>query len=118
MVASGAGSLTFRAKVGQQYQIAVGDAGGLTGEIKMTIHSPPLEARLISVSKPGPLGNSLLRYKATSGQVLQLQRSAGNTWANVQSALARTGEVDFVAKAGRTYRAIVVNYIPPQSAQR
>jgi len=117
MVSSGAGSLSFTAKLGQTYQIAVGDASGLTGEIKLVLQAPVIEAPLVKVVSAPSTKTILLRYQASPGQVLQLQRSTPSNWQNVQKAIAHHKEADFAVKSasgtnGLAYRAIIVNYIP------
>ena len=115
-VASGVGGLTFNSVMGKTYQIAVGDAGGLTGEIKMNISGPLIPMKLLGVLKFPGTHRAMLRFGARSGQVLQLQRRGPNNWIALQSAMARNNEVNFLinnppADVASYYRAVVVNYI-------
>jgi len=117
LVGAGTGAISFAAKTGQSYQIAVGDASGLTGEIKLVIQAPVVAAPLLDVRRGS--SSALLRFSAASGQVLQLQRLGATKWINLQKAVAHLNEVDFYVKPvpatnDGTIRAIVVNYISQQ----
>lgn len=121
LVAAGAGSLDFSAVTGQEYQIAVGDLGGLTGKISMVIQGPVVEAPLLRVTRSPGLAGALLEYGATPGQVLQLQRMGTTEWKAAQMATAHHDAVNFLVRTapatnGPTYRAVIVNYIPQRSA--
>jgi hypothetical protein len=118
LVEAGVQGFAFNAQTGQTYQIAVGDAAGLTGEIKIVIQAPQVPATLIEAVTAPPLKSALLRYQAVTGQVLQLQRLGNDSnWKNLQRATAHHGEVDFHVNPapgtnGPAYQAIVVNYVP------
>jgi hypothetical protein len=117
MIASGTGSLVFVGYTGTAYQIAVGDASGQTGEIKMVIQAPIIAAPLMQVVRVPLLASALLRYQATAGQVLQLQRSSGTNWVNLQQVTAHRNEADFAVKPAPAanapgYRAVVVSFVP------
>jgi hypothetical protein len=117
MIASGAGSLVFVGYTGAAYQIAVGDASGQTGEIKMVVQAPVIAVPLMQVVRAPLSSSALLRYQATAGQVLQLQRSSGTNWVNLQQATAHRNEADFAVKPAPAanapgYRAIVVSFVP------
>jgi hypothetical protein len=115
LVAAGAGGLSFDAVAGRTYQIAVGDASGLTGEIKMTLQAPVTAVPLARILRRTPSNSALLFFGASPGQVLLLQRSRdGVQWRDVQTATARqSGVVFYVTPApsptGLQYRAIIVD---------
>jgi hypothetical protein len=115
LVAAGAGSLSFDAVAGHTYQIAVGDASGLTGEIKMTLQAQVTEIPLARILRITSSNSALLFFGASPGQVLLLQRSRdGVQWRDVQTATARqSGVVFYVTPApspnGMQYRAIIVD---------
>ncbi len=117
-VTSGDGGVSFSAVMGQTYQIAVSDAGGLTGAIKLTIQAPIVEATLIKTLGSRKRSPMLLEYAAAPGQMVQLERSAdGSNWSSVSTALAHNGKVDFnVSPApgdhGPFYSAIFVDFNP------
>jgi hypothetical protein len=115
LVAAGAGGLSFDAVADHTYQIAVGDAAGLTGEIKMTLQAPVTEIPLARILRRTSSNFALLFFGASPGQVLLLQRSRdGVQWRDVQTATARqSGVVFYVTPApsptGLQYRAILVD---------
>ncbi len=115
MVASGSGSSSFEAVERQSYQIAVGDDAGYTGAIRLRLQAPIVELPLSRVASRG--SKALLRYSATSGQVILLLRSEdGENWQNVRTALARRGAVSFLVRpppepSGPFYRAVVFDRI-------
>jgi hypothetical protein len=117
-VTSGDGSVSFTAKMGQTYQIAVSDLGGLTGAIKMTLRAPIVEATLVKTLGSPKRSPMLLEYAAAPGQMLLLERSTnGSNWTSVSTAVAHSGKVGFnVAPApgdqGPFYRAIIVDINP------
>jgi hypothetical protein len=111
------GLLAFQAVQGTTYQIAVGDAGGLTGSIEMDLQAPVVVATLLKSQGRSP-NLALLSYATIPGQVLMLQRSYnGTTWQNVKTAKARGRIVTFAAQPaparGIAYRAIVFDYLTP-----
>jgi len=112
LLTSGSGSNLFEAVAGQTYQIAVGDAAGHTGAIKLSLRAPEVELPLVRMSSRGD--TALLRYAAAPRQVVLLLRSSdGFNWENVRLALARQDGVTFLvrpppASSGPPYyRAIV-----------
>ncbi len=115
LMAADTGGVSFEAAQGQNYKIAVNDASGLTGAIKMQIQAPVIELPLARA--PMKSGNvALLSYTASPRQTVLLQSSTdGATWKNVRTALARQTTVNFVVRptptaSGPFYRAIVVDY--------
>lgn len=115
LAAAGSGSVSFQAIQGKAYQIAVADAGGLTGKIKFTLHAPVVKLAL--AGKPLRWGElTLLTYRAAAGQVVLLQSSQDNSaWNAVTLATAHQDKVCFAVSnspVGKltAYRAIVVNY--------
>jgi len=116
LVAANTGGVSFNATMGQTYQIAVGDAGGLTGEIKFTLQAAVVAAPLLGVSERIGTGG-ILHYQAAQGQVLLLQHLAGGNWVGVQTAAAWMSGVSFYVPSpgpniGDNFRAVVVDYIP------
>ena len=117
LVATNSGGVSFDAAMGRTYQIAVSDAGGLTGAIRLTLRAPVVEAALAQVWKG--MGNmAILRYQASAGQVLLLQESEdGANWNNVRTAVAHQNAVWFLAHptprpGGPYYRALIVDINP------
>ena len=115
--ATGDGYVTFTAVAGQVYQIAVSDAGGLTGAIDMTVTAPEVEAPLTKTLRRS--GNAtILTYSAAKGTVLLLERCTdGQNWKSVATATSHNGSVSFLANSapgdsGPYYRAIIVDYNP------
>jgi hypothetical protein len=117
LVAASAGSLSFNAVEGQTYQIAVGDAGGQTGAIAMTLLAPVVEVPLLKVLHASSSNSALLFYSASPGQVLLLLRSSdGVHWQEVKTATARGNDVIFYVNPapsanGMRYGAIPVDFI-------
>jgi len=114
-IAAGSGSVSFDAVQGRTYQLAVNDASGLTGAIKLKLQAPVVGLPLART--PVRSGNvALLSFTAASRQIVLLQSSNdGSTWKNVRTAMARQTTVNFLAKPAPTnhgpyYRAIVVDY--------
>jgi hypothetical protein len=111
LVGSGSSSNRFEAIAGQTYQIAVGDAAGLTGAIQLRLRAPTVELPLLSMLSSAKA--AVLRYSATSGQVILLLRSSdGATWENAGKAVARRGAVSFLVRpppgsSGPWYQAVV-----------
>lgn len=109
--ASGTASNMFEAVEGMTYQIAVGDDAGRTGAISLSLRAPIVEVPLSGTLSRG--NKALLRYSASSGQVILLLRSNdGTEWENVRTALARRNAVSFLVRpppgpSGPFYRAIV-----------
>ena len=115
LIADGAGSVSFDAVQGQTYKLAVNDAAGLTGAIKLQLQAPVIELPLAYTRVRA--GNvALLSYTASPRQIVLLQSSAdGATWKNVRTALTRQTTVNFLVRpaptaSGPYYRAIVVDY--------
>jgi hypothetical protein len=114
-VASDTGGVSFDAVQGQTYQIAIQDAGGLTGAIKWTLQAPVIELPLVSTATRSG-SQSLLTYAASPRQIVLLQVSTdGSIWQNRATTLARRNSVTFIARpapgaSGPFYRAIVVDY--------
>jgi hypothetical protein len=114
MVAADSGRVTFEAVAGQTYQIAVGDHAGLTGAIKLELQAPIVDLPLLQTVRRS-VNSALLRYAASAGQVVLLQRSNdGVNWQNVQTSVAGRGLVEFLVRPvpsnnGPYYRAIVVD---------
>lgn len=115
LIAAGSGSVSFDAVQGQTYQLAVNDASGLTGAIKLKLQAPvvglPLARTLVRS------GNvALLSFMAAPRQVILLQSSNdGSTWKDVRTTISRQTTVNFLARPAPTdngpyYRAIVVDY--------
>jgi hypothetical protein len=115
LVGSGSGSNRFEAIAGQTYQIAVGDAAGHTGAIQLRLRAPTVELPLLGISSGAHA--AVLRYSATTGQVILLLRSSnGTNWETVKKAVARRGAVSFMVRpppgpGGPEYRAVVVDSI-------
>ena len=112
MVAADSGVVTFEAVAGQTYQIAVGDSSGLTGAIKLELQAPIVDLPLLQTVRR-TANTALLRYAASAGQVVLLQRSNdGVNWQNVQTSVPGRGLVEFLVRPvpsnnGPFYRAIV-----------
>jgi hypothetical protein len=113
IIAGGNGGVSFEAVAGQAYQIAVSDAAGLTGNIRLKLQAPVVELSLLRTQR---LGNSArLYYAALPGQKILLQRSVnGSNWQDVQTAVAERSPVQFTARPapgfnGSFYRAIIVD---------
>ena len=115
LIAAGSGSVSFGAVQGQTYQLAVNDASGLTGAIRLKLQAPvvglPLARTLVRS------GNvALLSFMAAPRQVILLQSSNdGSTWKDVRTTISRQTTVNFLARPAPTdngpyYRAIVVDY--------
>jgi len=116
LAAADAGGVSFNAVMGQTYQIAVGDASGLTGEIKFTLQAPVVEASLIGATLYWNGTGAMLHYQAAPGQVLLLQNAAGGKWVSGQTGAARANGVSFYVHQVRkpiadNYRAVIVDYI-------
>ncbi len=117
LVAANAGLVSFNAAMGQSYQIAVGDASGLTGEIKFTLQAPVVMANLLGVSQLW--SSEMLHYRAAPCQVLLLQRHlTGGKWGDQQVATAWNDGVRFYMRSANppvesNYRAVVVDYVTP-----
>ena len=80
VLASGTNLVTFEAVAGRTYELAVGDANGLTGAIQLRVQAPIVEVPLLSTLTRA--NSALLRYSAESGQVILLLRSTdGTSWA-------------------------------------
>ncbi len=119
-IATGSGSFAFNALQGQTYDLAVNDASGLTGAIKLKLQAPviqlPLERIRVRPDKATSGKVALLSFSASPRQiVLLLSSNDGSTWKNIRMALARQTTVDFLVRAvptssGPFYRAIVVDY--------
>lgn len=115
LIAADTGAASFDAVLGQTYKIAVNDASGLTGAIKLKLRAPVLELPLARVLTRS-VDEVLLSYTVSPHQVVLLQSSTdGATWKNVRTALARQATVNFLARPAPTntgpyYRAIVVDY--------
>ena len=115
LLAANTGGASFDAVLGQNYKIAVSDASGLTGAIKLKLQAPVLELPLARVLTQS-VDEALLSYTASPRQTVLLQSSTdGVTWKNVRTALARQATVNcFVRPAptanGPYYRAIGVDY--------
>jgi hypothetical protein len=114
-IAAGSGGVSFDAVQGQTYQLAVNDASGLTGAIKLKLQAPvvglPLARTLVRS------GNvALLSFTVSPHQVILLQSSNdGSTWKDVSTAMTRQATINFLARPAPTdngpyYRAIVVDY--------
>ena len=94
MLASGAGGTSFAAVAGRDYQIAVGDAAGLTGAFRLSLRAPLVALPLQQAFHLGT--TTILRYTAAARQVALLQCSDnGEDWTRVRTARARQGEVTF-----------------------
>jgi hypothetical protein len=112
MVAADSGRVTFEAVAGQTYQIAVGDHAGLTGAIKLELQAPIVDLPLLQTVRR-TANTASLRYAASAGQVVLLQRSNdGVNWQNVQTSVPGRGLVEFLVRPvpsnnGPFYRAIV-----------
>jgi hypothetical protein len=117
LITAGSGSVSFQAVQGNAYQIAVADAGGLTGKIKFTLQAPVVELTLLGTPSRS-LKWTLFNYGASVGQVVLLQSSREKSpWKNVRTATAHQNHVSFAVSGrdianGTSYRAIVVDYIP------
>ena len=114
-IAAGGGGVSFDAVLGQNYKIAISDASGLTGAIKLKLQAPVVELPLARVLTRS-VDEALLSYTASPRQTVLLQSSTdGATWKNVRTALARQAIVNFFVRPAPTangpyYRAIVVDY--------
>ncbi|HEY3860880.1 MAG TPA: hypothetical protein VGO59_03245 [Verrucomicrobiae bacterium] len=117
LAAAGAGGVSFNGVMGQTYQIGIGDAGGLTGEIKFTLQAPVVEAALLGSVQYRFAQGFLLRYEAAPGQVLLLQSRTGRQWVDAATATARQGGVTTFYLQEQPnmadYRAVVVDYLVP-----
>jgi hypothetical protein len=112
-VAMSTGGVSFSAVERKIYQIAISDAAGLTGLIKIRLQALIAEANLIQVLASGQM--AVLKYGASSGQILLLMRSSdGSHWQNVSTGTAHGNSVSFVVRPapgarGPFYRAIVID---------
>jgi hypothetical protein len=113
LVAGNFGGVSFEAVAGQTYQIAVGDAAGLTGKIQMKLQAPVVELVLSQIQfSPN---SARLAYATLPGQVILLQRSDdGTVWQNVQTLAASQNTVQFLvqpapADNGPYYRAVIID---------
>jgi hypothetical protein len=113
MVGGDFGGVSFEAVAGTTYQIAVSDAAGLTGKIKLKVQSPLVELALLRVQ---PFQNIFrLFYAATPGQVILFQRSNDQlNWQTLQTQTATQRSLQFLVPAapaanGPYYRAVVVD---------
>lgn len=116
LIAEGSGSVSFEVEAKQTYQIAVSDAGGLTGAITFRAQVQPVEAVLSQVISRGGT-KAVLSYDAAPGEKILLQRSAdGTEWRNLRQAVAHDNGVQFLvrqapASAGPFYRAFIVDHV-------
>lgn len=114
LVATNSGAITFTATAGQSYQIAVSDAAGLTGAIRMTLRAPLVELDLVRALSRSPK-EALLSYAGVAGLTLLLQRSNdGSTWQGVRTVVAHGNVVTFLvgpapSANGPFYRAIILD---------
>ena len=113
-VAADSGAVSFDARAGQTYQIAVGDDAGLTGAISLVLQAP-----IVCLDLSGPpvrfSRTTMLTYAAISGQKVLLERSSdGSNWQTVQTLVTHRNSISFLvnpppADGGPYYRAIVID---------
>ena len=111
VVAEGVGTLAFNAVQGVTYQIAVGDAEGLTGAIALSLEGPVVD---LALERKQTYGNVLyLNYGSTFGEVVALLSSTDQTqWTIAQTKTAQQKTVQFEvhpasAAKGVYFRAII-----------
>jgi hypothetical protein len=116
LVAGNSGGVSFDAVAGRTYQIAVSDAGGLTGAIDLKLQAPIVESPLLRAARTG-FNSAQFSYTATARQVILLQRSSdGVNWQNVQQGTATENSIQFSVRPppaanGPYYRAVVVDQL-------
>jgi len=110
--------LSFEAVAGTTYQMAVSDAGGLTGAVKFRLQAPMVELSSAWILSGAP-DLAVLGYHASAGQIILLQRSPDRvSWRNAQIATAHSNWVAFLvrpppAATGPHFRAIIVDRNSP-----
>jgi hypothetical protein len=101
-------SVTFSAKAGTRFQIAVDGFDGQPGDIQLNLTMP--EVVLLSPPQILASGGSRVRLTGAAGKQYTLQASADlKQWQPVATLLNSTGVVEFEDKAGaptRFYRAL------------
>ena len=116
LITNGSSAVSFDGIAGETYQIAVADSSGLTGAINLSLQAPVIEVPLIQ-NRRLSARRTLLRYAASDGQVILLQRShRGGNWKNVSQVLARRNSIEFLVSPAPiperiVYRAIIVDQV-------
>lgn len=114
-VGFGTNGISFAAVQGESYHIAVSDAGGLTGEIQISLQAPLVLAPMLQWAATSRA--ALVSFMASPGQTLLLQESKDRqTWYNVSRATAHGNSVSFRVRPGSAdkelyYRAIIVDLV-------
>jgi hypothetical protein len=114
LVATGAGGLSFTAVQGKTYQIAVSDANGLTGAIKLDLLGPIIDLPLYRMFKSGKYAD--LYYAGSADEVAGLLYAPdGVNWSLIQTKNVVGKSVFFHVRtptvSGPFYRAIIFNRI-------
>jgi hypothetical protein len=113
LVGEGQDVVSFEATVGKAYQIAVYDAAGQTGTIRLALNGPIVPLALNRVRSKD--GKALLEFAAKPGQKVLLQRSEdGFNWVDRRVVTAHQKTLMFMVSsaptdAGPFYRAIVID---------